>query len=220
MEMNIDLALDVLPFLLKGAWVTLQVSVLSIVLATVFGFFMAMLRMSNNVVLNKFAFLYIWVFRGLPLLIVLFILYYSAPFGMTLTAFVAGVLGMTLLATAFKAEIIRAGMLGVNRGQIEAAEAIGMTPLQIMLRIKIPQMVRLIIPPYLSNSVIILKDSSLMAVITVPDLMMNAQLQYSTTYSVVETLGVASVLYLAMTSVLMIFQSWVEKKLKVSHNNR
>ena len=118
---------------------------------------------------------------------------------------------MSLNSAAYKAEIIRSGMMAINKGQVEAAEAIGMTPIQIMFRIKIPQMVRLIIPPYINNSVVLLKESAQISVITVPDLMLNAQTQYSSTYLPYETLGVAAILYLVMTSSLMLLQSWTEK---------
>ncbi|MFF2450552.1 amino acid ABC transporter permease [Neobacillus sp. NPDC058068] len=218
--MNWDVIKNVMPFFLEGALVTLEVSLLAILIGTVLGFLICLLRMSHNKILNSLAFLYIWLFRGLPLLIVLFLFYYAAPFGITLSAFAAALFAMSLNATAYKAEIIRSGMMAVQKGQIEAAEAIGMTPSQIMLRIRIPQTIRLIIPPYINNSVVLLKESAQISVITVPDLMLNAQTQYSSTYLPLETLGVAAVLYLVMTSGLMLLQSWTEKKLKTQNNNK
>jgi His/Glu/Gln/Arg/opine family amino acid ABC transporter permease subunit len=219
-HLNWDVIKNVMPFFLEGALVTLEVSVLSIVIGTILGFLLCLLKMSHNKIINRLAFLYIWLFRGLPLLIVLFLFYYAAPFGITLSAFAAALIAMSLNATAYKAEIIRSGMMAVQKGQIEAAEAIGMTPIQIMLRIRIPQTIRLIIPPYINNSVVLLKESAQISVITVPDLMLNAQTQYSSTYLPMETLGVAAVLYLIMTSALMLLQSWTEKKLKVENNNK
>ena len=218
--MNFDVIMNGLPFLLKGALVTLEISILAIVFGTIVGFLLSLCKMSHIRILQVISSIYIWLFRGLPLLIILFLVYYAAPFGIKMSAFAAALFAMTLNAAAYKAEIIRSGMLSVQKGQIEAAEAIGMTPLQIMLRIRIPQMVRLIIPPYINNSVSLLKESAQISVITVPDLMLNAQTQYSSTYLPIETLGVAAVLYLLMTSVLMLLQSWTEKKLKVSNNNK
>jgi His/Glu/Gln/Arg/opine family amino acid ABC transporter permease subunit len=219
--LNVDVIKNGLPFLLEGAVITFEISILAILIGTALGFVLSMMRLSHIRLVQKIAFVYIWLFRGLPLLIILFLFYYAAPsLGITLTAFQAGLLGMSLNAAAYKAEIIRAGMLAVQKGQIEAAEAIGMNPFQIMFRIRIPQMIRLIIPPYINNSVVLLKESAQVSVITVPDLMLNAQTQYSSTYLPMETLGVAAVLYLIMTSSLMLVQTWSEKKLKVAQNNK
>jgi His/Glu/Gln/Arg/opine family amino acid ABC transporter permease subunit len=219
--LNVDVIKNGLPFLLEGAVITFEISILAILIGTALGFVLSMMRLSHIGFVQKIAFVYIWLFRGLPLLIILFLFYYAAPsLGITLTAFQAGLLGMSLNAAAYKAEIIRAGMLAVQKGQIEAAEAIGMNPFQIMFRIRIPQMIRLIIPPYINNSVVLLKESAQVSVITVPDLMLNAQTQYSSTYLPMETLGVAAVLYLIMTSSLMLVQTWSEKKLKVAQNNK
>ncbi|MFJ8234219.1 amino acid ABC transporter permease [Ureibacillus sp. NPDC094379] len=217
--MNFDVISNALPFLIEGAWVTLKVSILAIVIGTILGFILCLFKMSHNPILKTFSSIYIWLFRGLPLLIILFLSYYATPFNITLTAFAAALFAMSLNAAAYKAEIIRSGMMAIPKGQIEAAEAIGMTPLKIMFRIKIPQTIRLIIPPYINNAVVLLKESAQISVITVPDLMLNAQMQYSSTYLPYETLGVAAILYLIMTSLLMLLQSYTEKKLNVSNNN-
>lgn len=217
--MNLEVVSNALPFLIEGAWVTLKVSILAIVLGTVLGFILCLFKMSHNPILKFLSSFYIWLFRGLPLLIILFLAYYATPFNITLTAFAAALFAMSLNAAAYKAEIIRSGMMAIPKGQIEAAEAIGMTPIQIMFRIKIPLMIRLIIPPYINNAVVLLKESAQISVITVPDLMLNAQMQYSSTYLPYETLGLAAILYLIMTSALMLLQSYTEKKLNVSNNN-
>ncbi|GAA4849342.1 cystine ABC transporter permease [Paenibacillus vulneris] len=215
--MNLEKVMQVLPFLLEGAVVTFEISILAIIIGTLLGFLLAALRLSNNKLVQLFAIVYIWVFRGVPILMVLVFIYYTPPFGITLSAFAAGLLGLSLNAAAYKAEIIRTGMLAIPKGQIEAAEAIGMTPWQILIRIRIPQIIRFIIPTYISNSVALLKESAQVSVITVPDLMLNAQSQFSSTYMPLETLGVAAVLYLIMTSVLMSLQIYSERKLKLNH---
>lgn len=216
--MNFDLIVNGFPFLLEGAWITLKITVLALIIGTIWGFTLCMFRMSHNPILRGVTFLYIWIFRGVPLLILLFLFYYATPFGITLTAFQAGLAAMALNVGAYKAEFIRSGMLAVDKGQIEAAEAIGMTPIQIMIRIRLPQVIRIIIPPYISNSTILLKQSAQVSVITVPDLMLNAQNLYASTYSPVETLGMAAILYLILTSALMYLQTWSEKKFKISYN--
>lgn len=205
-----------LSFLLQGAWTSLIVSVLAIVLGTLFGFILSLFRLSQSKILRNFAFLFIWIFRGVPLLMILFWAYYAMPFGIKLLAFQASLLGMTLQAAAYKAEIIRTGMLAIPKGQIEAAEAVGMSPLQVMRCIKIPQVIRTIIPMYISNCISLLKGSAQISVITVPDLMLNAQTLFNSTYRVMESLGMAALLYLIMTSLLMLLQVWSEKRFKTS----
>lgn len=205
---------------MQGAALTLLITIVSLILGTGLGYLLCLMRMAHNKVVSGIAFIYIWLFRGIPLLILLFLFYYATPFDIRLTAIQAALIALTLNSAAYNAEYIRSGMLAVKKGQIEAAEAIGLTPIQVMMRIKIPQVVRIIIPPYISNATSFLKQTAQVSVITVPDLMMNAKNLYASTYSPIETLGVAAVLYLFMTSLLMILQSWSEKKLNISHNNK
>ncbi|MEH7415759.1 amino acid ABC transporter permease [Neobacillus drentensis] len=217
--MNNSIIVNGLPLLLEGASITLLITVVSLILGTLLGFVLCLMRMSSNKALSFISFFYIWIFRGIPLLILLFLFYYTTPFHIRLTAIQAALIALTLNVAAYKAEYIRSGMLAIKKGQIEAAEAIGLTPLQVMMRIKIPQVIRIIIPPYISNSTSFLKQSAQVSVITVPDLMMNAKNLYSSTYSPMETLGVAAILYLIMTSLLMLLQTWSEKKLNIARNN-
>lgn len=218
--MNLETVVQVFPFLLQGALVTFEISILAIIIGTVLGFLLAVLRLSHNRLVRFLAITYIWVFRGIPILMILVFIYYTPPFGITLSAFGAGLLGLSFNAAAYKAEIIRTGLLAIPKGQIEAAEAIGMTPWQILIRIQIPQVIRFILPTYISNSVALLKESAQVSVITVPDLMLRAQNQFSSTYMPFETLGVAAALYLCMTSVLMTLQIYTERKLKLHAGRR
>lgn len=149
-------------------------------------------------------------------MLTLFWLYYATPFGLKLPAFVAGLAAMSINSASFKSEIIRAGIMSVDRGQLEAADSIGMNPFQKMIRITIPQAIRLLTPPYINNCVIMLKESAIVSIVTVPDLMLGAQRAYNSTYSVMETLGVAGVIYLTMTSSIMLLQFFIEKKLRIA----
>lgn len=217
--MNSEIIVNGLPLLLKGAGITLGITVIALVTGTLLGFFLCLMRMSKNKLFSSISFLYVWIFRGIPLLILLFLFYYANPFGIRFTAIQAALFAMTLNVAAYKAEYIRSGMMAIKKGQIEAAEAIGLTPFQVMMSIKIPQMIRIIIPPYISNATSFLKQSAQVSVITVPDLMMNAKNLYASTYSPMETLGMAAILYLMMTSLLMLLQTWSEKKLNIVNNN-
>lgn len=204
-----------MPMYLEAALMSLKVAGCAMIGATFFGFIVAEMRLSHSKILRSIAGFYVWLVRGIPLMMILFWLYYATPFNLKITSFQAGVIGMILNSTAFKSEIIRAGLQAVDKKQLEAADAIGMNPIQKMFRVTIPQTVRIIFPSYMSNCVIMLKESSQVSVITVQDLMLVAQRTFNSTYTIPETLGVCSVLYLLMTSGIMLIQFLVEKKLRI-----
>ncbi len=205
-----------MPNNLRAAFMSMKVSVCAMAGATFFGFLVAEMRLSHIKWLRAIASFYVWLIRGIPLMMILFWLYYATPFGLRISAFQAGVTGMIMNSTAFKSEIIRAGLLAVDKKQLEAADAIGMNPVQKMFRVTIPQTIRIIFPSYMSNCVIMLKESAQVSVITVQDLMLVAQRTFNSLYTIPETLGVCAGLYLAMTSLIMLIQFITEKKLKIS----
>jgi len=214
--MNIDFGViaDYLPLLLRGAVVTVEVSALTLVLATILGTGLALVRTAGSRVPRAIAAVYLWIFRGTPQLLVLFFIYYAAPsVGITMPAFVAAVVGLTLNSTAYNAEIIRSGIEAIPSGQAESAYAVGMNYWQMMRRIVLPQATRVAVPPYINNAILLVKNSSLVSVITVPDLMLNAQQVVSSTFRAVEILGTAGVMYLALTSLLMLAQRYSERRL-------
>lgn len=201
------------PLLLKGLLVTVEVSAITLVLATIAGTFLAMARLSRRAPLRIASGVYVWIMRGTPLLLVLFFIYYAAPsIGIRLPAFVAATIGMTLNSAAYKTEIIRSGIEAIPRTQTESALAVGMSYGQTMRRIVLPQAVRIVIPPYINNAILLVKNSALVSVITVPDLMLNAQQVVSSTYRAVEILSTAGVLYLLVTSALMLAQRYSERR--------
>lgn len=219
MSFDIETMFTYLPVLLEGAFVTIEISVITLVISTIAGLLLALLRISENKILRFIAASYVWVFRGIPQLLVLFFVYYAFPsLGLKMPAFIAAIIGLSITATAYKCEIFRSGIQAIPKGQIESSIAIGMNYSLIMRRIIIPQAIRIVIPPYINNAILLLKNSSLVAVITVADLMLVSQQIYSATYKPVEILGLAGVLYLTMTSILMLFQMWTEKKLSYYTN--
>lgn len=204
-----------LPIFLDGVWVTVKVIGVSIVLSTLLGYLVALARRSRFRVLRWISAAYVWIFRGLPLLIGLFFFYYALPnWGLEFSAMEAAVGAMTLNSAAFFSEIIRSGLAAVPHGHIEAGIATGMNPLQIGFRIILPETVRLMLPPYINNCVIMLKESAQVAMITVPDLMFEANRSYNSTYSPMETLGLAAAMYLVVSSTLMLIQLLVERRLR------
>lgn len=207
-----SIAREYLPIFLEGARTTLTIVLAAIVCATVLGYLIAAARLSRFRALRVGAAAYVWFFRGLPLMLSLFFFYYTQPFGLVFDAFTAGLLAMSLNSASFFSEIIRAGLRAVAPGHLEAADSIGMNPLQKFRRVVVPEAVRLMTPPYINNCVIMLKESAQVSVITVPDLMLAGQKAYNATYNVTETLGVVAALYLALTSLLMGLQLIVERR--------
>jgi polar amino acid transport system permease protein len=219
------------PRILGGVGLTIVLTVVSMVVSTVLGVFLAVMRLSRNPVMNAFAWFYVWVFRGTPLLIqVVFwgylgLLYSQISLGIPFTdftvfsvdtntlvpAFTAGLLAMTLNQAAYSAEIIRGGMLSVDSGQQEAASSLGMSPAFTLFRVVLPQAMRVIIPPMGNETISMLKNTSLLSVIAVLELYTVATQISSQNLRQVELLIVVSCWYLFLTSALSVPQYYLER---------
>ena len=216
--------------------VTIELTVLAMIIGITGGVLLAIMRLSSNALLSWVAWLYIWFFRGTPVLVQLlfwFNLSYifptlsiGIPFGPELfhldpnsliTPFVAATLGLGLNEAAYMAEIVRAGILSVDEGQTEAAQSVGMSRLRTMRRIILPQAMRVIIPPTGNQTISMLKTTSLASVVTVAELLYSVELVYARTYQTIPLLIVASLWYLAVTSVLSIGQFYVERRFGRGH---
>lgn len=164
--------------LFEGTLVTVELTLISIALGLVFAIILALARISKNKILSGITWVYIWVFRGTPLMLQLIIAYFGVPLlsksltgeYINLSMFGAAILGLTLNTAAYLAEIFRAGIQSIDKGQMEAAKALGMTYGQAMLKIIIPQTYRRVIPPFANEFVMILKDTSLVIVIGLSEL--------------------------------------------------
>lgn len=212
MELDFRVAIDYLPHLLQAAGLTVFLALTSQVIGTTLGTFLALGRSAGPRWLSAVIWVYVWIFRGTPMLLHLFFIYYAAPlFGLTLDALPAAIIAMSLSTTAYSCEIIRSGIQAIHHGQIEAARAVGMTYPRIVRRIIMPQAVRIIIPPYMSNFISHTKNTSLASVITVPELMLTAQMIYSSTYRAIEILTAAGLIYLILTSCLTWLQLYLER---------
>ena len=219
------------PRILKGVWITIAVTVISMVVATILAIILAIMRMSSNPVLRGVSFLYIWFFRGTPLLVqivfwgYLGLLYKQISLGVPLTdfhifavdtntlipAFVGGVIALSLNEAAYAAEIVRAGLLSIDHGQREAAYSLGMGPGYTLRRIVLPQSMKVIIPPMGNETISMLKNTSLLAVVAVPELYTASSQISSGNLRQVELLIVASLWYLFITSVLSVPQFYLER---------
>jgi polar amino acid transport system permease protein len=198
-------------FLWRGALTTLWLTAIPIAAGLVLGTFVALMNMSKNRALQGFAQFYIWIFRGTPLLIQLVIIYTGLPqFGIRLGVVESALIALTLNETAYLAEIIRSGFLGVPAGQREAALSLGSPSWLVIWKILLPQAFRLMIPP-LGNSVNgLLKATSITSVISMEELMRRSQMLMQEKFDVLEVFCCAAVIYLVMTTVWTLFQRQLE----------
>jgi len=215
---------------LHGLVVTLELTAISMGIGIALGTLLAVMRLSPNPLVSGASWLYIGLFRGTPVLVqILFWSFISAlypqislgiPFGpqfahfnanSVITPFIAGMLALGLNEGAYMAEIVRAGIISVEEGQTEAAQALGMTRLQTMRRIVLPQAMRVIIPPTGNETISMLKTTSLVSVIATTELLYSVQLIYAVNYRTIPLLIVASIWYLIVTTVLTIGQYYLER---------
>ncbi|RCS22689.1 amino acid ABC transporter permease [Phyllobacterium salinisoli] len=217
------------PTVISGLYVSLGLTVIAMILGIVLGLAVAIARMSSDRLAKSFASLFIWFFRGTPLLVQLIFWYnmstlfpqlsITIPFGPTLaswdtnsviTPMAAAIVGLALNEAAYMAEIIRGGLLSVDRGQTETAEAFGMTKARALWRIIIPQAMRSIVPPTGNQLISMIKATSLVSVIAMADLLYSVQSIYNRTFEIIPMLLVAVIWYLLITSILNVGQSYVE----------
>lgn len=194
--------------------VTIPLTVFGFALAMVVALFMALVQYANVKVLKQFARFYIWIFRGTPLLVQLFLVYFGLPkLGIVMDAFPCALLVLGLNEGAYCAETLRSALESVSEGQIEAGYCVGMNYIQIMWHVVLPQAFRTAFPP-LSNSLIsMLKDTSLAATITVADMFMAAQRVVGRTYEPLWVYSEVALVYLFMSTLLTVLQHYGEKKL-------
>jgi polar amino acid transport system permease protein len=220
------------PTILTGLLNTIVLSVVAQLVGIALGLVLAVMRLSRNSVLTTVSSVYIWFFRGTPVLVQLIFWYniaivfhtftiavpftgitlFSRPMNDVMTPFAAALIGLGLNEGAYMAEIVRAGILSVDEGQAEAASALGMTSGQTMRRVVLPQAVRVIIPPTGNEFISMLKTSSLAYVTTFPELMRRASDIYATNFLVIELLVVVSIWHLLLTSIASVGQYYLERR--------
>jgi polar amino acid transport system permease protein len=216
--------------ILKGLVATLELTVIAMAIGIVGGIVLALMRLSSNPMLSSAAWLYIWFFRGTPVLVQLIFWFnikaligdvsLGIPFGpmfitwdvnSLVTTFIAAILGLGLNEAAYMSEIVRAGILSVDEGQTEASQALGMRRLKIMRRIVLPQAMRVIIPPTGNETISMLKTTSLVSTIAFTELLKAGQDIYNANYKTIPLLIVVSLWYIVITSVLSIGQYYLER---------
>jgi polar amino acid transport system permease protein len=217
--------------ILHGLWVTIELTFLAMVIGLALGVVLAIMRLSRNPLFSAVSWIWIWFFRGVPPLVQMIFWFNLAtlipqvklgvPFtelnlaawdmNMLMTSFSAAILGLALTESAYAAEMIRAGIMAVPQGQVEAASALGIPSPKVMLRIVLPQALRIVIPPIGNDLISMLKFTSLVSVLATPDLLYSAQMIYSRTYQTIPLLLVATMWYLVLTTIFTLAQQMVER---------
>jgi polar amino acid transport system permease protein len=215
---------------LHGLVTTLELTATAMAIGIALGIVLAVMRLSRNPLVSGASWMYIWLFRGTPVLVQILLWYnisalyphvsLGIPFGpefaqfsanSVITPFIAAMLALGLNEGAYMAEIVRAGIISVEEGQVDAAQALGMTRLQTIRRVVLPQAMRVIIPPTGNETISMLKTSSLAAVIATTELLYSVQLIYAVNYRTIPLLLVASIWYLIVTTMLSIGQYYLER---------
>ncbi|MNO18370.1 L-cystine transport system permease protein TcyB [compost metagenome] len=214
-DRKIQIFLDsLLPLLKAGVAFTIPLAVVSFILGLLLAIFTALIRLSPWTLPKLIARFYVWIIRGTPLLVQLFIIFYGLPaVGIILDPFIAATIGFTLSVGAYSSEIVRAAILSIHKGQWEAAFSVGMTRGQALRRVILPQAARVSVPPLSNSFISLVKDTSLAATITYVEIFKTAQQITATSYEPLLLYSEAALFYLLFCSVLSVLQNYLEKRL-------
>jgi len=217
MSMDWGLVLQSLPVLLEGAKLTIFYTAFSVFFGMILGLIFALGKMAHNKLIKAVAIAYIEFFRGTPLLVQIFVIYFGIPqvlgFYPENYTVIAGIVALSLNSGAYTAEIFRSGIQSIDYGQMEAARSLGMSHAQAMRYIILPQAIKVVIPPLGNEFIAMLKDSSLLAVITVEELLMSAKIIVGRTLQPMPLYITVAMMYLVMTLVLSLLVNYTEKRL-------
>ena len=213
---NPELAIKGLPHVLEGMGNTLSISLISFILCVLGGTVLALCRLANLRILRGFAIAYTSFFRGVPLIVTLFFLYFGLPLmGIIMDAMTAAILGLSMTASAYTAEIIRASIEGIDDGQWEASYAIGLSYLQALQHVIIPQATRIAIPPLSNVMLDLVKSSSIAAMITVPEIFHKAKVVGASEHDFMTMYIEVAIIYWLICTLYAMLQARLEKKFAV-----
>lgn len=220
-DLNLSIITDNLPLLLKGAGVTLEITALAVGLGLLIGMFVGVARLANNRLIRGLAAVYVDCIRGTPLLVQIFIVYFALPqlIGHRIDPFMAAVGACSINSGAYVAEIFRAGIQSIDKGQMEASRALGLSWLKAMRFVIMPQAFKRIIPPLGNEFIAMLKDSSLVSVIGFEELTRTGQLIISRTYASFEIWTAVAIIYLVMTIAISRLVALLEKRFNKGRKN-
>lgn len=207
--------------LLPGLTYTIPLALISFLLGLILALLMALVQIAEIKFLKTIARLYIWIFRGTPLLVQIFIIFYGLPnVGIILDPLPAAIIAFSLNVGAYASETLRAAILSIPRGQLEAGYCVGMSYVQTMRRIILPQAFKVVFPPLFNSFIGLLKDTSLAANITVTEMFMVTQRIAAKTYEPLALYCEVALIYLLFCTILTMLQSWGEKKLKAGQGEK
>ena len=206
-----------MPLLLTGAAVTVQITALSVLLGIIIGLFVGIARISTYRIIHLIAAVYVDFLRGTPLLVQIFLVYFALPVvtGQRIDPFIAAIAACSINSSAYVAEIFRAGIQSIDAGQMEAGRSLGMSWMQTMRYIIVPQAARRVIPPLGNEFIALLKDSSLVSVIGFEELTRRGQLIIARTYASLEIWLCVAIIYLVMTVSISRLVAWLERRYKI-----
>ena len=219
MDINWKAAIDSIPILNRAALLTLELTIGAVAIGVVIALFMALARLAKSKILRAVAIVYIDFFRGTPLLVQIFLVYFLAPKILQWQTlpndyqYIAGILAMGLNSGAYIAEIFRAGIQSIDRGQMEAARSLGMTHSQAMRYIILPQAFKRVIPPLGNEFIALLKDSSLLSIIAIQELFYSGKIIAGRTFQPIPMYMTVALYYLLMTQLISRWVSYMERRL-------
>lgn len=212
---------EAMPLLLDGLKLTALVSLASIAIGMILGLFICLMKMSKNIVLRGIAGVYIWIIRGTPMLVQALIIFLGVPQliqvaipSFRFDAVTAGIITLSLNAGAYLAEIYRGGIMAVPKGQSEAARSLGLSKSKTMRKVILPQALKFSVPSLVNQFIITIKDTSILTVIGMAEVVNKAQQYVGSTFVYFETYSIVALMYLAIISLLMVLSNHIEKKLK------
>ena len=218
---------EVSPLLMKGVVITVETTIVSLLIAIFLGLFACLMGMSKYIVPKYIAKTYIWIIRGTPLLVQTFFIYFGIPqliqsfgFNFRLSPFTAGVITLSLNAGAYIAEIFRGGIEAIDHGQMEAARSLGLSYYRAMFKIVLPQAVRVSIPSLVNQCIISLKDTSIISIISLADIVYQARIYIGRTMQSFATWTIVGLFYLVIITVLSQISTYVEKRLDYGQKSR
>ena len=209
-------AVEYLPALLLGAVISVELTLCVMALSLVFGLVLALAKLSPSRILSTAANVYIEVIRGTPCLLQLFYIYFVLPaVGIRVEPFLAGVLGLTINYSAYLAEVYRAGIAAVPRGQVEASQALGMSRRKMLRLIVLPQAIRVVIPPLGNYFISLFKDTSLVSTVTVRELMFTGQIIASMNFQYFTIFTIIGIIYFGLSYPSALFVKYLERRMQV-----
>lgn len=218
----LSLLKDSLPSLLSGLRVTIEIAIISLILAVIFGIILGIFSISKSKVLKAIATAYIYVVRGTPLMIQALFLFFGVGQALNIQfdPMVAAIIALTINASAYMAEIFRGGILAVDNGQMEAARSLGLSYTKTMKKVILPQAFKIMIPSIINQFIVTIKDTSILSVISVRELTMSGQIIIARNFRTLDMYAIIAIMYFILITLLTIASSYIERRLSRGHKSK